>query len=256
MKRRATGLLVGATVLFVLSLALERQFPWLAFVRATAEAAMVGGLADWFASRRFSATRSASRSAHGDHPRAARIASAEASADSFRTTSSRVKVIAARLHGLHIAERIAKWISDPSNSNRIAHHVATGPRRHGRRAARRGCAGDDRPRGGHARAQDAGRAGAWQRPVAADRGQRHQELLDEALRLVPMASRATRSSFASAFARRAVVGAGGGGRQIHDKVVVAIENTLRRLRRTGAPVARAVRHCAAAFIEQLRRRRS
>jgi len=29
------------------------------------------------------------------------------------------EVIAARLHGLHIAERIAKWISDPSNSNRI-----------------------------------------------------------------------------------------------------------------------------------------
>jgi len=28
---------------------LERQFPWLGFVRATAEAAMVGGLADWFA---------------------------------------------------------------------------------------------------------------------------------------------------------------------------------------------------------------
>src|SRR5215831_10931825 len=49
MKRRATGLLVGATVLFIVSLLLERQFPWLGFVRATAEAAMVGGLADWFA---------------------------------------------------------------------------------------------------------------------------------------------------------------------------------------------------------------
>src|SRR6476646_3843680 len=49
MKRRATGLLVGATVIFVVTLLLERQFPWLGFVRATAEAAMVGGLADWFA---------------------------------------------------------------------------------------------------------------------------------------------------------------------------------------------------------------
>ena len=39
MKRRATGLLVGATVLFVVTLVLERQFPWLGFVRATAEAA-------------------------------------------------------------------------------------------------------------------------------------------------------------------------------------------------------------------------
>ena len=49
MKRRATGLLVGASVLFAITLVLERQFPWLGFVRATAEAAMVGGLADWFA---------------------------------------------------------------------------------------------------------------------------------------------------------------------------------------------------------------
>jgi len=46
MKRRATGLLVGATVIFVVTLVLERQFPWLGCARATAEAAMVGGLAD------------------------------------------------------------------------------------------------------------------------------------------------------------------------------------------------------------------
>ena len=49
MKRRATLLLVGASILFVVSRALQPRFPWLAIVVATAEAAMVGGLADWFA---------------------------------------------------------------------------------------------------------------------------------------------------------------------------------------------------------------
>ena len=49
MKIAATGLLVAMAALFVASRALETQYPWLAWVKAFAEAAMVGGLADWFA---------------------------------------------------------------------------------------------------------------------------------------------------------------------------------------------------------------
>src|SRR4029078_7919073 len=49
MKRRATGLLGFFTVLFVVTRFFESRFPWIGIARATAEAAMVGGLADWFA---------------------------------------------------------------------------------------------------------------------------------------------------------------------------------------------------------------
>ena len=49
MKRRATLLLVAAAVLFVVTRTLESRYHWLSIVRATMEAAMVGGLADWFA---------------------------------------------------------------------------------------------------------------------------------------------------------------------------------------------------------------
>src|SRR6266571_4380454 len=49
MKRRATGLLAIALLVFVAASLYESQFPWLGFVRATAEASLVGGLADWFA---------------------------------------------------------------------------------------------------------------------------------------------------------------------------------------------------------------
>src|SRR6266576_2112320 len=49
MKRRATGLLAVALVVFVAASWFERLYPWLGYVRATAEASLVGGLADWFA---------------------------------------------------------------------------------------------------------------------------------------------------------------------------------------------------------------
>src|SRR5689334_9328845 len=49
MKRRATALLVVATVVFAIAKALESRYPWIGVIRATAEASMVGGLADWFA---------------------------------------------------------------------------------------------------------------------------------------------------------------------------------------------------------------
>src|SRR5260370_41136026 len=49
MKRRATGLLALAAAGFAGASAFEGQYPWLGYVRATAEASLVGGLADWFA---------------------------------------------------------------------------------------------------------------------------------------------------------------------------------------------------------------
>ena len=49
MKIAATGLLLAMAVTFAITRWLEPSYPWLAYVKAFAEAAMVGGLADWFA---------------------------------------------------------------------------------------------------------------------------------------------------------------------------------------------------------------
>jgi uncharacterized membrane-anchored protein YjiN (DUF445 family) len=49
MKAAATGLLVVMAAVFVAARALEARYPALSYVKAFAEAAMVGGLADWFA---------------------------------------------------------------------------------------------------------------------------------------------------------------------------------------------------------------
>jgi len=49
MKVVATGLLVVMAAVFAFTRTLEPTYPWLGYVKSFAEAAMVGGLADWFA---------------------------------------------------------------------------------------------------------------------------------------------------------------------------------------------------------------
>ena len=48
-KRRATGLLLAAAALFVVMRLLTHGHGWAGYAEAAAEAAMIGGLADWFA---------------------------------------------------------------------------------------------------------------------------------------------------------------------------------------------------------------
>ena len=125
MKTRATGLLVLATGVFVVARYLESRFPWLGYVRAMAEAAMVGGLADWFAV-----------TAIFRHPMGIPIphtAIIPARKDRVaRTLGSFVQhnfltreVIEARLHGIRVGERLAAWIAQPPNARLIARQAAS-----------------------------------------------------------------------------------------------------------------------------------
>lgn len=254
MKRRATGLLVGASVLFVVTLVLERTYPWLGFVRATAEAAMVGGLADWFA------ITALFRHPLGiPIPHTAIIPSRKdrigRSLGGFVQNNflSR-EVIAARLHGLRIAERIAKWISDPANSGRIAHHVATGLA--GTAAVLR----DEDVQAMIDRAivtrvkktQVAPVLGNVLSLLTADN--RHQEILDEALRLIAEGVSRNEELIRQRIREEspwwlpeAV------DDRIHDKVVAAIENTLRQVAADPAhPLRERFDNALAGFIEKLR----
>lgn len=49
MRRLASGLLLLAALVYVVSTAIEPRFAWLFYVSRTSEAAMVGAVADWFA---------------------------------------------------------------------------------------------------------------------------------------------------------------------------------------------------------------
>ena len=49
MNRLATGLLILVTVIYMISAYFEHSYVWVSYVNATAEAAMIGTIADWFA---------------------------------------------------------------------------------------------------------------------------------------------------------------------------------------------------------------
>ena len=126
MKRRASLMLVACAVVLLLALLLETRWPWLAYVRATAEAAIVGGLADWFAV-----------TALFRHPLGIRIphtAIIPARKDRIgRSLGGFVEknflsrgVIAQRVEKMRVAERAALWLTHPDNARQIARHVRAG----------------------------------------------------------------------------------------------------------------------------------
>src|SRR6476659_31858 len=124
MRRRATLLLVAAAVVFVVTRLLEYRYPWIGIIRATAEASMVGGLADWFAV-----------TALFRHPLGIPIphtAIVPARKDRVgRTLGAFVQrnflsrdVIEHRLRSLEVGRKIAEWLAEPSNARTIAHSAA------------------------------------------------------------------------------------------------------------------------------------
>jgi len=126
MKRRATGLLAVAGVVFLVARYFEATYPWVGYIRATAEASLVGGLADWFA------VTALFRHPLGlPIPHTAIIATRKDRIG--RTIGNFVQnhflareVLVARLRSVHIAERSARWLADPVNSRRVARQVAAG----------------------------------------------------------------------------------------------------------------------------------
>jgi uncharacterized membrane-anchored protein YjiN (DUF445 family) len=121
-RRRATGCLVAATAVFVAVILVRRgsDAGWLGYLQATAEAAMVGGLADWFAV-----------TALFRHPLGIPIPHTaiiperkeqfgatlgEFVRDSFLTP----EVVAERIRGAHLGDRIAAWLAVPANADRVA----------------------------------------------------------------------------------------------------------------------------------------
>ncbi len=124
MKRWATGLLILATVVFLVTRWLEPQYPWLAIVRATAEAAMIGGLADWFAVTALFRHPMGIPIPHtAIIPRRKDRVGVTLGAFVQKNFLNR-DVIVAKLHTLNAAERAAKWMVEPENARTIARQIA------------------------------------------------------------------------------------------------------------------------------------
>jgi uncharacterized membrane-anchored protein YjiN (DUF445 family) len=120
MKRTATGLLLAATVVFLVTRVVEEDSAaWVGFVRATAEAAMVGAIADWFA-----VTALFRRPLGLPIPHTAIIPNRKD--DIGRGLGTFVQqhfltkaVVEERLASVSIASRLGDWLTEPGNAERV-----------------------------------------------------------------------------------------------------------------------------------------
>jgi uncharacterized membrane-anchored protein YjiN (DUF445 family) len=123
-RRRATALLAAVTVLFVAVTAVGVHGTALGYVQAGAEAAMVGGVADWFA------VTALFRHPLGlPIPHTALIVERK---DQFAATLGQfvqenflnADVLAERISSAGLVPRLAAWLADPANAARLAGHAA------------------------------------------------------------------------------------------------------------------------------------
>lgn len=126
MKRVATGMLVVVAGLFAVSKTYETRYPWLAWIRAFSEAAMVGGIADWFA------VTALFRHPMGiPIPHTAIVASrkdriGKALGNFVQRNFLTREVVASKLLNMKLGDRAARWLAEPEHSHRLAQHVARG----------------------------------------------------------------------------------------------------------------------------------
>ncbi len=120
----ATGLLLlAAAAFFATSLAPEPGF-WLLLLRAGSEAAMVGGLADWFAVTALFRHPLGLPIPHTAIVPRSKDRIGEGLGDFVERNFLAPEIIAAKLRGLAPSRRLAAWLSLPENANRAAEQIA------------------------------------------------------------------------------------------------------------------------------------
>ncbi len=191
MKRFALLLLVVAVIVFVVASILERRFPWLGYVRAAAEASVVGGIADWFAVTALFRHPLGIPIPHTAIIPARKDRIGRALGNFVQQNFLGREAVQRKLSGLRLGDRGARWLADPVNARGLTRAAA-----HALTAGTTVLRDDDvkaflvRTAGDRLRnVKVAPLLGRMLRLLTA--GGRHQELLDDALRL---ASRATEAN--------------------------------------------------------------
>jgi len=124
MKAVATGLLIFAAIIFVLARWQEEEHGWAGYVRATAEAAMVGAIADWFA-----VTALFKHPLGLPIPHTAIIKKRKdqigASLGGFVKDNFLTKeVVSERLEEAELGRRVGTWLAEPDNARSIGDQSA------------------------------------------------------------------------------------------------------------------------------------
>lgn len=228
MKIIATGMLVAAAAIFIAARAGDESYPWLGYVRAFAEAAMVGGLADWFAV-----------TALFRHPLGIPIPHTaiiprnkdrigDTLATFLRENFLTPRIVARRLEGFDMAAAAGRWLAAPSSSG--------SPRRGFAKLIQQILeALDNEAIGGLVRNMAAGRIRAMEvSPMlgsaveAAIEGNRHEPLIDAAIQWAARALDANEYMIREAVHQRTtwLLRVANVDETIADKIIDAIRNLI------------------------------
>ena len=125
-KALATGLLLIAAVIFFGCRWLEAHGQvgaWVGFVRAAAEAGMVGGLADWFAVTALFRYPLGLKIPHTAIIRRKKDQVGEALSGFVGDNFLNAELITEKVSKAEVPERIAKWLVEPENAEKVSREV-------------------------------------------------------------------------------------------------------------------------------------
>ena len=240
MKRLAGFMLIGASIIFLVTRFFERAHPWLGFIRATAEAAMVGGVADWFAVTALFRHPLGIPIPHTAIVPNRKDRVGRSLGNFVQKNFLNPDNIAARLRGAQVTQYLATWLSEPAHARTVARHIGGALA-----AAARSLRDEDVEEFIHAAVQRKVTA----TPVAPLLGKalglltedkRHQELLDEAIKLMARAVTENRQIIRDRIEEEAPWWLPEPVEEkIYEKIVSAIESTLRQIRDDPAHPMRA-----------------
>jgi uncharacterized membrane-anchored protein YjiN (DUF445 family) len=128
MKVVALGFLVGATVIFLVCTWAQSNggtAPWIGYVRAAAEAGMVGALADWFAVTALFKHPLGIPIPHTAIIKRKKDQLGEGLGAFVRENFMSPEVVEAKLRGAEVAGRMGKWLSDSTHAERVAAEAST-----------------------------------------------------------------------------------------------------------------------------------
>ncbi|HMS50721.1 MAG: DUF445 domain-containing protein [Sphingobacteriales bacterium] len=119
----ATGLLIAMTIIFAVARFYKPQYPWLGYIAAFAEAAMIGALADWFAVV-----------ALFRHPLGLPIPHTDLIASNQKSIGQNLghfvtsnflsdETIDSRMANFSLSKNLIEWVSNDTNRQRLANEL-------------------------------------------------------------------------------------------------------------------------------------
>ena len=124
MKRSAAGLLVLAAAVFIATFAYTDGSGWSGYVRAAAEAAMVGGVADWFAVTALFRHPLGIPIPHTALIPRGKDAIGRGLGEFVQRNFMNPDSLVARVHEANLSRRLGEWLIQPANARSVARQAS------------------------------------------------------------------------------------------------------------------------------------